>query len=325
MIEVTELVKTYGALTAVNAISFNARRGEVLGVLGPNGAGKTSTLRMICGFTRPTSGTCRVDGVDVGVHPLEAKRRTGYLPENLPLYPEMTVTEYLSFVAGVREVPGRQLRAAVERAVKGCGLEPVRNRVIRNISRGFRQRTGLAQALIHEPGVLVLDEPTIGLDPVSILEVRALIRRMAEKGTVVLSTHLLHEAELLCDRILILDGGSILAEGLPSDLVGRVSGPLTCECLLDGEREVVEDLLGSDPLFRGFTLEAGPEGLWRCRFDIPEAGMRAEIIRHILDAELKLCGFHLLKPTLEEVFRTVMNSKSEPGTVTAVEPGGGEA
>ncbi|MBP7864427.1 MAG: ABC transporter ATP-binding protein [Acidobacteria bacterium] len=325
MIEVTELVKKYGALTAVNAISFNARRGEVLGLLGPNGAGKTSTLRMICGFTRPTSGTCRVDGIDVGVNPLDAKRRTGYLPENLPLYPEMTVTEYLTFVAGVREVPGRRLRAAVESAVTGCGLEPVRHRVIRNISRGFRQRTGLAQALIHEPGVLVLDEPTIGLDPVSILDVRALIRRMAGKGTVVLSTHLLHEAELLCDRLLIMDGGSILAEGPPAELVGRASGPLSCECLLEGEREVVEAILESDSLFRGFSLDAGSEGLWRCRFDIAEAGMRAEIVRHILDAELKLCGFRLLKPTLEEVFRAVMDAKPAPGTVPAAGRGGGEA
>jgi len=213
MIEATNLSKRYGDITAVDGVSFSVERGEVVGFLGPNGAGKTTTMRMLTGFLPPTDGTARICGHDVFSEPLEARRSIGYLPESPPLYPEMTVHSYVDYVARIKDVPRRERRAKVERALERCGLAEVSRRVIGTLSKGFRQRVGLAQAIVHEPPVLILDEPTIGLDPIQIGEIRQLIAGLAggdggeARHTVILSTHILPEVEAICRRVVMINAG----------------------------------------------------------------------------------------------------------------------
>jgi ABC-2 type transport system ATP-binding protein len=212
MIEVRNLTKRYGDLVAVDGVSFTAEKGEVLGFLGPNGAGKTTTMRIITGFMPATSGTVKVAGFDIFEQSLEVRKRIGYLPESPPLYNDMTVTAYLEFVGRIKGVPRAELEQAAERVVESCGLVGVTRRVLGHLSKGFRQRVGLAQALIHDPSVLVLDEPTIGLDPRQIIDIRALIREFAADRTVILSTHILPEVTQLCQKVVIINEGRIAVE-----------------------------------------------------------------------------------------------------------------
>jgi ABC-2 type transport system ATP-binding protein len=216
MIDVQHLTKRYGDFTAVDDISFQARPGEILGFLGPNGAGKTTTLRVLTGYMPPTSGTVIVAGHDVEVESLPARAAVGYLPESVPLYPDMTVRGYLDFVADLRRIPSRRVR--VMEMIARVGLEARADSLIRNLSRGMRQRVGLAQALVHDPPVLILDEPTVGLDPHQVVEVRELVGALGQDRTVMLSTHILSEAEQVCDRVLIIQQGRIVAEGQPDTL-----------------------------------------------------------------------------------------------------------
>lgn len=214
-IEVEGLSKRYGDFQAVHDLSFRIPRGEVVGFLGTNGAGKTTTMRMLTGFIPPSDGRVRIDGHDVFDAPLEARRAIGYLPESPPVYPEMTVRGYLQFVAALKDVPRAKRPGAVERAIELCGLADTASRVIGHLSKGYRQRVGLAQAIVHEPKVLVLDEPTVGLDPIQIREIRALIESLAHAGragegqTVILSTHILNEVEALCDRVVLIHRGEM--------------------------------------------------------------------------------------------------------------------
>jgi ABC-2 type transport system ATP-binding protein len=222
MIEVEKLGKRYGELAAVSDVSFRADRGEVVGFLGPNGAGKTTTMRMVTGFLPPSSGRVRVAGFDLLESPRAARRAIGYLPEQPPLYPEMRVADYVRFVASIKDVPAKERPAKVERALAACALLEVRNRVIGRLSKGFRQRVGLAQAIVHDPAVLVLDEPTAGLDPLQIVEIRNLIRSLADEGgrTIVLSTHILPEVEAICRRVILISGGRIRVDGPLAEIKG---------------------------------------------------------------------------------------------------------
>jgi gliding motility-associated transport system ATP-binding protein len=222
MIEVDKLSRHYGRTVAVDHISFRIEKGEVVGFLGPNGAGKTTTMKMLTGYLFPTSGVARVDGFDVVDSPLEVKRRIGYLPENAPLYTDMTVLEYLKFVADVRRIPRDERKAAIAEVAASCGIEAVIGKVIGTLSKGYRQRTCLAQALVHKPAVLILDEPTTGLDPNQILEIRELIRELGKERTVLLSTHILPEVEAVCSRVLIIHRGKIAADGTPESLQRQV-------------------------------------------------------------------------------------------------------
>jgi ABC-2 type transport system ATP-binding protein len=225
MIEVKGLVKTYGTKHAVDGVSFSVRRGEILGFLGPNGAGKSTTMKMITGFVRPDSGNAFVDGVSVLENPVAVKRKLGYLPENAPAYPEMTVAEFLGFIAeirGFRESATR--RAHVERAISLTHLASVRNQSIETLSKGYKQRVGFAQALLHDPPVLILDEPTDGLDPNQKNEVRQLIKNMAVEKAVVLSTHILEEVEAICNRVIIISRGKLVADESPAKLLARQPG-----------------------------------------------------------------------------------------------------
>ncbi len=225
MIEVKGLVKTYGAKRAVDGISFEVRRGDILGFLGPNGAGKSTTMKMITGFLRPDAGQALVDGIDVVADPVAVKRKLGYLPESAPSYPEMTVEEFLGFIAEVRGFRATDARRAqVDRAIALTHLAPVRRQTIETLSKGYRQRVGFAQALLHDPPALVLDEPTDGLDPNQKNEVRTLIKGMAAQKAVILSTHILEEVEAICTRVIIISRGRVVADETPAQLQARQPG-----------------------------------------------------------------------------------------------------
>jgi ABC-2 type transport system ATP-binding protein len=213
MIEVANLSKRYGDIAAVRDVSFTASPGQILGFLGPNGAGKTTTMRVITGFLPATSGTVRVEGFDVFEQSAEVRRRIGYLPESPPLYNDMAVTPYLRFVARLKGMSRSAIPEALDRVLTTCGLTSVRDRLLGHLSKGFRQRVGLAQALIHDPPVLILDEPTIGLDPRQIIEIRSLIRALGSQRTVVLSTHILPEVSQVCDKVVIINDGRVVLEG----------------------------------------------------------------------------------------------------------------
>jgi ABC-2 type transport system ATP-binding protein len=218
MIEVRELTKRYGECVAVSDLTFKVEAGRIWGLLGPNAAGKTTTMRILTGYLPATSGQATVAGFDVSERPDDVKRSIGYLPENVPLYQDMTVSSYLSFVAEIKQVPKAKRKAAIARVVESAGLQDVRGRLIKNISRGFKQRVGIAQAMIHDPKVLVLDEPTIGLDPAQIREIRELIRGLRGEHTILLSTHILPEVTQVCDGVVIINQGRLMASGSLEDL-----------------------------------------------------------------------------------------------------------
>ena len=222
MIEVEELTKAFGPHKAVEGLTFAAEKGEILGFLGPNGAGKTTTMRILTCFFPPTSGRAVVAGHDCFEESLEVRKRIGYLPESVPLYREMTVRKYLSFVAGVKGMSNRDIGAGVTRVMGDCGVERVADRPIRELSKGYRQRVGLAQALVNDPKVLILDEPTVGLDPKQIREIRKLIKALSGHRTVILSTHILPEVSMVCDRIVIVNNGRLVAVDTPKKLISRM-------------------------------------------------------------------------------------------------------
>lgn len=221
MITVSELTKDYGRYRAVDSVSFTVKPGDVLGFLGPNGAGKSTTMKMITGFLTPTAGTASVGDHDVLKDPVAAKRLIGYLPESGPLYPEMTVCELLRFVGRVRGLCGDELEAALERAIKSCFLTEVRHQIIETLSKGFRQRVGMAQAILHDPPCLILDEPTDGLDPNQKREIRQLIASMGREKAILVSTHILEEVSAMCNRVIIIDRGKVVVNETPADLAKR--------------------------------------------------------------------------------------------------------
>ena len=231
MIKVENLTKRFGRHTAVAEAQFDVDKGEVVGFLGPNGAGKTTTIRMLTGFLPPSTGAASIDGLDVFRNSLEARRRIGYLPESVPLYHDMRVREYLKFRGQIKGLRGDRLRYRMDEVVDRCGLQSVRRKMIKTLSKGFRQRVGLADALIHEPPLLILDEPTNGLDPNQIRSIRGLIKQLGEDHTILLSTHILSEVEMICDKIIIIDGGRIMASDTPDNLIKqmRAAGRVTVE------------------------------------------------------------------------------------------------
>ena len=233
MIEVQHLTKRYGRVTAVDDVSFRVERGEILGFLGPNGAGKTTTMRILTGYMPATEGKAIVAGFDVFDQPIEAKRRTGYLPETPPLYPDMNVVEYLTFVAKIKGVPPGERRQRVQQAMERTRVADMASRLCAKLSKGYRQRVGLAQALIHNPDVLILDEPTAGLDPKQIIETRELIKELAGDHTVILSTHILPEVSQTCERVVIINKGRVVAVDTPDNLTARLGGAATMYVQVD--------------------------------------------------------------------------------------------
>ena len=224
MINTDNLVKKYGKVKAVDNVSINIGKGEIVGLLGPNGAGKTTIMKILTGYHFPSNGTAAINGFDVYENPLKVKESIGYLPEMAPLYNDLNVYEYLSFIADVRKIPAESKQKEIDRVVEECGLEAVLYRQIDKLSKGYRQRVGLAQAIIHSPDILILDEPTTGLDPNQIIEIRKLIKKLGEKKTVILSTHILQEVEAVCNRVLILNKGAIVAEGTADEIRKELKG-----------------------------------------------------------------------------------------------------
>jgi ABC-2 type transport system ATP-binding protein len=311
MIEVACVTKRYGAVEAVRDLSFSVGTGQVLGFLGPNGAGKTTVMKILTGYHFPSEGRAVVEGFDVAGEPVEVKKRIGYLPESVPLYGDMTVDEYLSFMAAARLLPPEEQGAARERAVSECGLAGVRSRLIETLSKGYKQRVGLAQAIIHDPPALILDEPTSGLDPNQIIEIRSLIKKLGESKTVILSTHILQEVEAVCSRVLILNEGRVAAQGTSEEIAGTLKGGDTWELILKGPG-AGEGAVMAEKYVRlapGTTPElTEKEGLWELRFFLPPgaggpAGVDGERIFDWAVAEgLKILGMKRRKLSLEDIF-----------------------
>jgi ABC-2 type transport system ATP-binding protein len=235
MIEVHGLSKQYGPVRAVRDVSFSVGADQVLGFLGPNGAGKTTIMKVLTGYHFPSAGEALIDGISVQEDPVAVKRRIGYLPESVPLYGDLTVGEYLNFIAEARLIPVGERRSALDQAVESCGLGAVRHKRIDTLSKGYKQRVGLAQAIIHDPPILILDEPTSGLDPNQIIEIRSLITNLGKRKTVILSTHILQEVEAVCSQVLILNEGRIAAQGSPEEIAGTMKGGDTWELVLKGQ------------------------------------------------------------------------------------------
>lgn len=303
MIRTENLSKRYGSKTAIQDVSFEVHPGEILGFLGPNGAGKTTTMRILSGFFPATEGRAIVAGFDVFENPLEVKSRVGYLPENPPLYPEMTVDSYLAFVATIKGVDRPYLSSCLETAKESCGLVSEGNRLIKHLSKGYKQRVGLAQALIHEPEVLILDEPTIGLDPRQIMEVRDLIKGLAGNHTVILSTHILPEVSMTCDRVIIINNGRIVASDTPSNLISQMGSGQRIELEVLGSAESLPSLLSEISQVRDVSL-GQPQGD-HCPVLIEADGtqdVRHLIARKVIEAGLDLCRLSAQAMTLEEIF-----------------------
>ncbi len=310
MIEVRNLSKSFGDLRAVDGVSFAARSGEILGVLGPNGAGKTTTLRMVCGYLPPDDGTAIVAGHDVREESLAARRSLGYLPENVPLYPEMRVEEYLSFRAGLKGIPPRRRRDAVARSAEMTGIGHVLGRPIGQLSRGYRQRVGLADALVADPPVLVLDEPTVGLDPNQVIEVRELIRSLRGDRTLLLSSHILPEVEQVCDRVVIFRGGRIVAQGTTAELAERIAGARTVTLeLARRDRDRLPSVVGD--LGTVAAEEELPDGWVRVTLEAP-ADVREELFRRAGAAGVVLRELTRRALTLEEVFHQLTVAEETP-------------
>ena len=303
MIEVQDLTKTFGATRAVDGVSFQVRSGEILGFLGPNGAGKTTTMRVITCFLPPTAGQVQVDGLDVVERSLEVRQKIGYLPESAPLYLDMNVVDYLRFVAAVRRVPSAQVRDKVRRAVESCGLESVIHKNVGQLSSGYRQRVGLAQAILHDPEILVLDEPTRGLDPNQIKEIRDLIRDLGRQKTVIFSTHILQEVEALCDRVLIIHEGKIRFDGSKEDLSRSASGreQLVLELVADGD---VPGALRQVQQVEAVHVVDRGNGRVRLRVEAARGSdVRAALFRAAVDRGWVLLEMRREVRSVEDVFR----------------------
>jgi len=298
MIEVHGLTKYYGRHLAIQDLTFNAKKGEILGFLGPNAAGKTTTMRILTGFMPPSQGTARIAGFDVLEHSLEVRKRIGYLPETVPLYPEMSVWEYLEYMGSLRRV--RDLDGRIAEVLEEVRLEERSESFIGNLSKGMKQRVGLAQALLHKPDVLILDEPTIGLDPAQIIEVRRLIQELRKDRTVLLSTHILSEAQQVCDRVLIINKGQLVAEDTPENLQAQISGADQLIVRASLETDALKELLSSLPDVTE-VLPGEDEGEVLV-MSIPGKDVRPQVARIIVEEGFDLLELRLAGLSLEEIF-----------------------
>lgn len=303
MIEVTELSKHYGAHVALDAVSFSAKQGEILGLLGPNGAGKTTTMRILTGYMPPSAGKAVVAGHDVSEESFEVREKVGYLPERIPLYPDMTVEGYITFWAKLRHT--QQVKQAVQTALEKVDLIARRKSLVRTLSKGMRQRLGLAQALVHDPQVLILDEPTIGIDPQQVIEVREQIRQLAKSHTVLFSTHILSEAEQICDRVVILNRGKLVAYGTPEALRKQLYPNDHLYVEIDApkrDQQKVINLLNGLTGVESVTPSAGGFNL-RAQKDID---IRGKLVEKILSSGYSLRELRPVAMTLEDIFLEIV-------------------
>lgn len=312
MIELSHIVKRFGERVAVNDVSFRVKEGEILGFLGPNGAGKSTTLGILTGYLSATSGTAKIGGVDILEHPSEAKRLIGFLPEYAPLYLDMTVREYLNFVFDLKGVHLPRT-AHINEIVAVTKIEEVFPRVIKNLSKGFRQRVGIAAALVGNPKILVFDEPTIGLDPRQIVEIRSLIRNLGRDHTIILSTHILSEVQAVCDRIVVLDHGKVVADKPTSEFVRITEAPTRLSLRIEGERtEVVRYLRAFRGVKSAEALSEAEDGVYTY-FVESEAGrdIRRDLFFGLAEHDFALLGMEALGMNVEDIFIRLVDEKKE--------------
>lgn len=307
MIEVAGISKSFGSVYAVRNVSFHVEQGEILGFLGPNGAGKTTTMRILTGFYPPTSGKASVGGLDVFENSLDVRRKIGYLPENVPLYSEMTVVDYLKFVSEIKGTPRLKRKSEIAEAMDACRLWDMENRKIKHLSKGFRQRTGLAQALLGSPEVLILDEPTIGLDPRQINDIRNLIKSFAGIKTVILSTHILPEVSMTCQRVVIINKGLVAAEDTPENLRAQLAGRDSVRIATDAPAGELEEKLSKIEGVGQVTKVKGETAF------IVEASikLRPELARAVVESGWNLYELTPQSATLEDVFLDLVTSEEE--------------
>jgi ABC-2 type transport system ATP-binding protein len=317
MIEVQNLTRRYGELKAVDGVSFAVDEGEIVGMLGPNGAGKTTAIRMITGFLPPTSGSVRVGGRNLFEDSVEARRNLGYLPEHVALYPEMRVNEYLSYRARLEGLSAAETREAIPPVLADCLLEGVARQVIGTLSKGYRQRVGLAAAILHQPAVLVLDEPTVGLDPKQIIAIRELIRKLGRQRTLLLSTHILPEVELLCDRVIIIDRGRIIAQGTPESLRQSWQGEAVVQVEIKEDPADAGEAMSEVPGVSSVEPAAAGRYELRCRSG---SDPREEVFRLAVARHWTLLELSLRRASLEDIFvRLTTSDQATPGAETDAE------
>jgi ABC-2 type transport system ATP-binding protein len=324
MIQVEHLTKRYGPVTAIEDVSFQVEKGQIVGFLGPNGAGKSTTMKILSCFMPATEGTARVAGYDVFSQSMEVRRRIGYLPENAPLYSDLPVAAYLNFVAEIKGVGRSARRAHVADAMERCFVADMRDRMIGKLSKGYRQRVGLAQALLGDPEVLILDEPTIGLDPRQITEIRALIRSLAGQHTVILSTHILPEVSMVCDAVVIINRGRIVAQGTQSELVAQFFPTARLEVQVAGPTEAVATAIRGLPgVLRVEAVPARDGSTSLVVESSRDRDVRAEVVEVVTARRWRLLELHQSGLSLEEVFiRVVAGEEEEAGDTREAVPAG---
>lgn len=308
MIEAEGLTKFYGSLPAIRDVTFQVEQGEVVGFLGPNGAGKSTTIRILTCYMPPTMGAARVDGLDCFEQSLDVRRKVGYLPENVPLYADLTVRRFLRFAAGAKGVEAKKIEAETSRVVGICGLEKVANRIIAHLSKGYKQRVGLAQALINNPPVLVLDEPTIGLDPTQIIEIRHLIQELREEHTVLLSSHILPEVAQICQRVIIINKGRIIATDTPSNLTTELQKSAQIHLQIqDRVAEMAESLEKLDGVQKVIVRE---EDKGRMLVETDRSrDLRPEIARLVVQSGAGLLELKVMDLSLEDIFMQLVTEE----------------
>lgn len=304
MIEVTDLTKKYGNHTAVEHLSFRVEKGQIYGFLGPNGAGKSTTMNILTGYLAASSGTVTVDGKDILKEPEEAKKRIGYLPEVPPLYMDMTVEEYLRFVTRLKKVPAGERKKQMEEIMDRTGIRDMRKRLIKNLSKGYRQRVGLAQALVGYPEVIILDEPSVGLDPKQIIEMRDLIRSLGKDHTVILSSHILSEVSAVCDHVMIISRGRLAASGTPRELEERMRGKGELQLTVKGEEAPVRKALeGLEGISKAELAPAGEKGCVKALLSLAgEEDVREQVFYRLAEERLPIMSMNLNRRTLEDIF-----------------------
>jgi len=305
MIEIKDLTKKFGDNTILDNITFSVKRGEVLGFLGPNGAGKTTTMKIITGFWRPTSGKVKVGGLDVVDNSLETRAKLGYLPENVPLYDDMLVFEYLKFIAEIRSLDRNKMKRRLEEVVEICGLKGMLKKPIDELSKGYRQRLGIAQAIMHNPDALILDEPTTGLDPNQIVEIRDLIKKIGQEKTVIFSTHILSEVSATCDRVIIINRGKIVGEGSPGELTSQAGAKELIYVKIKGPKnEVLDKLKEMENITKVDIKDKESEEVYGYEIE-PAAGvdLREYLSMTVMNNGWSILEFNKKSVSLEDVFR----------------------
>ncbi|MFS8775983.1 ABC transporter ATP-binding protein [Synechococcus sp. W65.1] len=319
-IEVEHLSKTYGRFTAIRDISFQVNAGEIMGFLGPNGAGKTTSMRILAGYLPATEGTARVAGFDVHENPMAVRQRIGYLPENPPLYPDMTVEAYLHFVAQIKRVSAGDRPRRVDEVIRRCSLEDRRHTLIRKLSKGYKQRVGLAQALVHDPPVIILDEPTIGLDPKQIIEVRNLIKSLAGEHTIILSTHILPEVSMTCDRVVIINRGQVAAVGTPAELTAQLQDRQQAKLVVGAAEEAairaaLQNLLHVEVVSVQPLAADPPRWQLQLKSNASAEGWIPEVARALVQAGIDLYEIGRPQASLEEIFLQLTTQEEAAGAL----------